>query len=40
MFVGGSFIWPGVEIGHVQTVYGLQTLGSIEMKTLSMQPLV
>ncbi|CAN0497449.1 unnamed protein product, partial [Scytosiphon promiscuus] len=31
---GGNFIWPGVEVGHVQTVQGLETLGSIDMKTL------
>lgn len=37
---GGSFIWPGVEVGHTQTVTGLQKLESIEMKTLSMEPLV
>lgn len=37
---GGNFIWPGVEVGHVQTVRGLDTLGSIDMKTLSMEPLV
>ncbi|CAM9616117.1 unnamed protein product, partial [Hapterophycus canaliculatus] len=37
---GGNFIWPGVEVGHVQTVHGLETLGSIDMKTLSMEPLV
>lgn len=37
---GGNFIWPGVQEGHVQTVRGLQELGSIEIKTLSMQPLV
>eukprot|EP00903_Cladosiphon_okamuranus_P005392 g5381.t1 len=40
IFKGGNFIWPGVEVGHVQTVYGLETLGSIDMKTLSMEPLV
>lgn len=37
---GGNFIWPGVEVGHVQTVHGLETLGSIDMKTLSMEPLM
>ncbi|CAN0511736.1 unnamed protein product, partial [Ectocarpus sp. 8 AP-2014] len=37
---GGNFIWPGVEVGHVQTVHGLERLGSIDMKTLSMEPLV
>ncbi|CAM9884149.1 unnamed protein product, partial [Ectocarpus sp. 12 AP-2014] len=40
IFKGGNFIWPGVEVGHVQTVHGLETLGSIDMKTLSMEPLV
>ncbi|CAM9163624.1 unnamed protein product [Scytosiphon promiscuus] len=40
IFKGGNFIWPGVEVGHVQTVQGLETLGSIDMKTLSMEPLV
>lgn len=40
IFKGGNFIWPGVEVGHTQVVEGLQTLGSIEMTTMSMEPLV
>lgn len=40
IFKGGNFIWPGVEVGHIQTVRGLQELESIEIKTVSMTPLV
>jgi prolyl 4-hydroxylase len=40
VFKGGVFIWPGVAVGHVQTVTGLQGIGSIDMTTLSMEPLV
>ena len=40
VFKGGTWIWPGIEIGHVQRISGLQGIGSISMKTLSMLPLV
>jgi len=40
IFKGGNFIWPGIEIGHKQTVQNIESLGSIEMTTLSMEPLV
>lgn len=36
----GNFIWPGVRLGHVTEVQGLQGLGSVRMTTVSLQPLV
>ncbi|CAM9701575.1 unnamed protein product, partial [Chrysoparadoxa australica] len=40
IYKGGAFIWPGIEVGHSQVVPDLQGLDSIQMTTLSMQPLV
>ncbi|CAN0154104.1 unnamed protein product [Discosporangium mesarthrocarpum] len=37
---GGNFIWPGVRVGFTRRVHHLETLGSIEMRTLSMVPLI
>ena len=43
VYEGGSFIWPGVRVGHRQPVpmVGVNgKRGSVEMETLSLQPLV
>ncbi|KAG9408627.1 hypothetical protein AC1031_020479 [Aphanomyces cochlioides] len=37
---GGQFIWPGIRIGHKRVIENLHGLGSIEMETLEMTPLV
>lgn len=38
--VAGSFIWPGVRVGHTTIVERVQGLGRLAMRTVSMQPLV
>lgn len=40
LYEGGRFIWPGVREGHITRVTQLDGLGSIDMRTLSMSPLV
>ncbi|CAK4646015.1 hypothetical protein AeMF1_009871 [Aphanomyces euteiches] len=37
---GGQFIWPGIRIGHKRVIENLHGLGSVEMETLEMTPLV
>jgi len=40
LYEGGRFIWPGVREGHITRVTQLDGLGSIDMRTVSMSPLV
>jgi len=40
LYEGGRFVWPGVREGHITRVTQLDGLGSIDMRTLSMSPLI
>jgi len=40
IYEGGLFIWPAIRIGHQRVVEGIHKLGTVNMTTLSVTPLV